>query len=78
MPVVTVIKGDIDAVFGAGVKQPRTFRVFAHRVNVIAGLDAVDDLCPALSIVIRAKYIRRAILLKIIFHGDVSRARFVW
>src|SRR5437762_10702015 len=65
----------MNAVFRARVKQTLTFRVFAHRVDIITCLDSADDLGPGLAIVFGAEDVRRAIFLQIILHRDISGAR---
>src|SRR5436853_7827693 len=61
----------------AGIDQAWSFCVFAHGMNIVAGLDSLNYFRPGLSIVASAEDVRRPIPLQIIFDRDKSRARLV-
>ena len=77
LPVVAIIKRNVDAMLGARIQKSRAFGIFAHSVNVVVAANAVDDLLPRLAVVAGLVDVRRAIVLQIILHRNIRGSGFV-
>src|SRR2546426_10150546 len=62
----------------ACIEQALTFSVLSHCVDVVAGFDSINDLCPRFPIVVSAEDIWRAVLLQIVLCRNIRGARTMW
>ena len=76
-PLGSVVEGDVDAVLRTGVEQAFSVRVLAHHPHEVVTANAVDDLGPALSIVVGPPGIGSTVVHLIADAGHVGGARAV-
>ena len=70
----TVVEGNVDAVFGAGIEEAFSFRIFADGVRVTIVGQTRCDFCPRLAVVGRFEKVGVEVIELVAIDGDVGRA----
>ena len=75
LPVVAIVEGNVECVFGSGVEQAFAHGIFADHAGDPIGLQASGDFLPGLSGIARAENVRLQILARV--ENDVRSAGVV-
>ena len=55
LPVIAIIKGNIDSALCCGKEHSTAHRIFTHGIHIFIGGNPVDDFCPGLAGIVRAQ-----------------------
>ena len=74
-PLGTIVERHVDAVLRGGVQQALTHRIFTHRMHIGIVAQSVDDLRPALPVVVGLPDVGRLIVEQGTPHRNVGAPR---
>ncbi len=78
LPVRTIVEGNVDAVFRAGIEQAFALWIFADSVDITVVGHAGDDFRPGLAVVGCFENVRAKVIELVAIDGDVGGACRVW